>query len=143
MSTLNRDAWAARWRTPEHARLGVRAELIEDGAATFSVDLRYDDERADDPLFASAALTHAVDIAVLGVVTGHIDHGRQQASGTASLHVNYLQPLVGLLMVEARLVSWGDYEAVVVVDARNEAGGLILTSLSTYALRPMAPRGTA
>ena len=143
MSTLDTDAWVARWRTPEHAYLGVRAERIEGGATAFSVELRYDDERADDPLFASAAVTHAVDIAVLGVVTGHIDHRQQQASGTASLHVNYLRPLAGLLIVEARLASWDDYAAVVAVDARNEVGELILTGLSTYALRPMEPRGGA
>jgi acyl-coenzyme A thioesterase PaaI-like protein len=100
MSIPDLEEWRARWRTPERERLGVRGERIEDGFASFIVDLRYGDDRDHDPLFASAAVTHAADVAVLSAVMGHIDERAQQQNGTASIHLNFLRPLVGVLTVE-------------------------------------------
>ena len=143
MSVPDLETWRARWQTPERERLGVRGERIEDGFASLIVDLRYGDERERDPLFASAAVTHAADVAVLSAVMGHIDEHRQQQNGTASLHLNFLRPLVGVLTVEGRIASWGNHDAVVEVSARDERGALVLKGLSTYSLRPREPRGTA
>jgi len=143
MSVPELETWRARWRTPERERLGISAERIEDGFASFAVDLRYGDERDHDPLFASAAVTHAADIAVLSAVMGHLDEHTQQQNGTASIHLNFLHPLAGLLTVEGRIASWGSHDAIVEVDARDERGTLVLKGLSTYSLRPRAPRGDA
>ena len=143
MSVPDLETWRARWRTPERERLGVRGERIEDGFASFVVDLRYGDDRDHDPLFASAAVTHAADIAVLSAVMGHIDEHVQQQNGTASMHLNFLRPLAGVLTVEGRIASWGSHDAIVEVDARDERGTLVLKGLSTYSLRPRAPRGGA
>ncbi len=143
MSVPDLETWRARWRTPERERLGVRGERIEDGFASFVVDLRYGDDRDGDLLFASAAVTHAADIAVLSAVMGHLDEQRQQQNGTASLHLNFLHPLTGALTVEGRVASWGNHDAVVEVVARDERGQLVLTGLSTYSLRLREPRGGA
>jgi acyl-coenzyme A thioesterase PaaI-like protein len=143
MSVPDLEMWRRRWRTPEHERLGVRCEAIEDGYSAFVVDLRYDDERADDPLFASAAVTHAADVAVLCAVIGHLDEEKQQNNGTASIHLNFLRPLAGVLTVEGRIASWGSHDAIVEVEAHDEHGVLMLKGLSTYSLRPREPRGGA
>ena len=143
MSVPDLETWRARWRTPERERLGVRGERIEDGFASFVVDLRYGDDRDHDPLFASAAVTHAADIAVLSAVMGHLDERTQQQNGTASIHLNVLRPLSGVLTVEGRIASWGSHDAIVEVDARDERGHLVLKGLSTYSLRPREPRGGA
>ena len=143
MSIPDLEEWRARWRTPERERLGVRGERIEDGFASFIVDLRYGDDRDHDPLFASAAVTHAADVAVLSAVMGHIDERVQQQNGTASIHLNFLRPLVGVLTVEGRIASWGSHDAIVEVAARDERGTLVLKGLSTYSLRPRDPRGDA
>ena len=101
------------------------------------------DDRDHDPLFASAAVTHAADIAVLSAVMGHLDEHTQQQNGTASIHLNFLRPLSGVLTVEGRIASWGSHDAIVEVDGRDERGHLVLKGLSTYSLRPREPRGDA
>lgn len=141
MSLPDLETWLARWHTPERERLGVRGTRIEDGFAAFVVDLRYGDEREHDPLFASAALTHAADIAALSAVMGHLDEHIQQQNGTASLHLNFLQPLSGVLTVEARVASWGHHDSIVEISARDQRGVPVLKGLCTYSLRPRAPRG--
>lgn len=143
MSVPDLETWRARWNTPERERLGVRGERIEDGFASFVVDLRYGDERDHDALFHSAAVTHAADVAVLSAVMGHLDERTQQQNGTASIHLNFLRPLAGVVTVEGRVASWGTHDAVVEVAGRDERGTLVLTGLSTYSLRPRDARGQA
>lgn len=138
MSVPDLETWRARWRTPERERLGVRGDRIEDGFASFIVDLRYGDERDHDALFHSAAVTHAADVAVLSAVMGHIDEREQQQNGTASIHLNFLRPLSGVLTVAGRIASWGSHDAIVEVEAHDERGTLVLKGLSTYSLRPRA-----
>ncbi|MDA0302489.1 MAG: PaaI family thioesterase [Chloroflexi bacterium] len=138
MSVPDLETWRARWRTPESERLGVRGDRIEDGFASFIVDLRYGDERDHDALFHSAAVTHAADVAVLSAVMGQIDEHQQQQNGTASIHLNFLRPLSGVLTVAGRIASWGTHDAIVEVEAHDERGALVLKGLSTYSLRPRA-----
>ena len=108
MSVPDLETWQKRWSTPERQRLGLRADRIQDGYAQFTVDLRYGDDREGDPLFAAVAITHAVDVAAVSAVLGHLDEKVQQQNGTASLNIHFLQPLAGLFTV-AQFSFWGNY----------------------------------
>ncbi|MEI6136972.1 MAG: PaaI family thioesterase [Chloroflexota bacterium] len=139
MSVPDFETWQKRWHTPERQRLGLHADRIEDGFAQFTVDLRYGDDREGDPLFAAAAITHALDVAAVSAVLGHIDEKVQQQNGTASLNVHFLRPLTGLITVEGHVLSWGTHDAVMEVTAHDEAGTLVAKCLSGYSLRPKEP----
>jgi acyl-coenzyme A thioesterase PaaI-like protein len=136
LSVPDLETWRARWSSPDHQRLGVRAESVADGYASFVVNLPYGDERDDDPLMATAALTFASDVAALSAVQAHLDDEREQSNGTASLHLNYVAPPSGTVTIEARIVSWGALDSLVEVTGRDSAGQLVIQGLVSYSMRP-------
>ena len=131
----------ASWRAqPERARLGVVPERIDEDSAVYTVDLRYGDGREDDPLYTSAAVTFAADVAATSAVRGRLDEALQQLNGTISLHLNFLAPLAGLITIVTRVVSMGEQDAVIDIIAHDDRGTAVLKGVVDYSLRPRAPR---
>ena len=129
------DTWRARWASADQHRLGVHAGVVADGFASFVIDLPYGDERDSDPLFASAALTYAADVAALSAVLARLDEEREQPNGTASLHLNFVRPPSGTVTIEARVSAWGVQDALVECSGRDGEGQLVMQGLVTYSLR--------
>ena len=136
MPVPDREAWQARWRSAGRDRFGVSAADVGEDFASFIVDLAYGDERDDDPLFASAALTYASDIAALAAVSARIDEEREQRNGTMSLHLNFVTPPSGKVTIEGRVSAWGTHDALIDLTGRDEAARLVLRGLVAYSLRP-------
>jgi acyl-coenzyme A thioesterase PaaI-like protein len=130
------DTWRGRWTGEQVRYLGVRGVDVGDGYTEFVVEQPYGDERDDDPLFLSTAITYAVDIAVVGAVSAHVDPEREQNNGTASLYLNWLAEPHGTVTVRAEIAHWGPYQALVDVVARDATGILVAQGLSAYSLRP-------
>jgi hypothetical protein len=130
------ETWRGRWTGEQVRYLGVRGVEVGDGYTEFVVEQPYGDERDDDPLFLSTAITYAVDIAVVGAVSAHVDPAREQNNGTASLYLNWLAEPIGTVRVRADIAHWGAYQALVDVVAHDTAGTLVARGLSAYSLRP-------
>lgn len=131
----------ASWRTqPERARLGLVPERIDEDSAVYTVDLRYGDGREDDPLYTSAAVTFAADVAATSAVRGRLDETKQQLNGTISLHLNFLAPLAGFITIETRVVSMGEQDSVIDIVGHDDRGTTVLKGIVDYSLRPRAAR---
>ena len=129
------DEWRSRWERPVHRRLGLRGELIEAGYACFVVERQ---PGADD-LLLRTAITVAADIAAISAVQARLDEEREQANGTAELHLSFIAPLPDTTTVDARVVHWAGYAAHLELEARGPDDSLVARGLTTYSLRPVAP----
>ena len=131
-----------RWDSPQSRRLGARFVSMEGGRAEFALDLPYGDERDDDPMMLAAGLAYALDTAALAAVVSGVDRSVRLPNGTASLHIDYLEAPGGAVRVQARVVHWSAYDALVEIEATDEAGGEVARGLSVYSMRPMTEGGT-
>jgi acyl-coenzyme A thioesterase PaaI-like protein len=130
------ETWRGRWTGEQVRYLGVRGVDVGDGYTEFVVEQPYGDERDDDPLLLSTALLYAIDIAVVGAVSAHVDPEREQNNGTASLYLNWIAAPVGTVRVRAQITHWGPFQALVEVAAHDERDNLVAQGLSAYSLRP-------
>jgi acyl-coenzyme A thioesterase PaaI-like protein len=133
------ETWRGRWTGEQVRYLGVRGVDVGDGYTEFVIQQPYGDERDRDPLFLSTAITYAVDIAVVGAVSAHVDPEREQNNGTASLYLNWIAEPEGTVHVRAEIAHWGAYQALVDVTVHDATGSLVARGLSAYSLRPKQP----
>ena len=133
------ETWRSRWTGEQVRYLGVRGVDVGDGYTEFVVEQPYGDKRDDDSLFLSTAITYAIDIAVVGAVSAHVDPAREQNNGTASLYLNWIAQPAGTVRVRAQIAHWGPFQALVDVTAHDEGGGLVAQGLSAYSLRQKPP----
>lgn len=136
MPVPDRAEWRRRWERPILQRLGISGDEIERGYARMLVTRT---PEADDLLHRSA-IGIAADIAAVSAVTSQLDE-RQQANGTAELHLSFVAPPDGAVSVSARIAHWADYAAHLEIEARGPGGDLLARGLTTYSLRPVTGDG--
>lgn len=130
------ETWRQRWAGSDQERLGVRPLSISERGAIIAVELPYGDERDDDPLFTTAALTYVADIAALSSVLAHLGED-ERPNGTASLHLNYITPPSSSVEIEAHVSAQNELEAIVDIVGREADGRIVLRGLVTFSVRPV------
>ena len=132
------EEWRGNWDKPVHRSLGMRGDAIEAGLCRFIVERP---DGADDVLLRSS-IQIAADIAAISAVRANLDEEREQANGTAELHVSFIAPLPDVTEVTARVIHWAAYSSHLTIEARSVPDGeLVATGLTTYSLRPVARDG--
>lgn len=135
MTVPDVEAWRARYTTTDHQHLGVRAITLAPSFASMAVDLPYGDERDDDPLYTTGALSYVADVVALAAVRAHLDEEREQPNGTTSLHVNFVAAPTSSVTIEATVVGQNPMEAIVDLSGRQADGTLILRGLVAFSVR--------
>lgn len=143
MAVPDLDTWRAGWDAPDQRRLGVRPVTIGPSHAAIAVDLPYGDERDDDPLFTTSALSYVADVVALSSVRAHLDEEREQPNGTMSLHLNFVAAPVSTVTVEAHVVAQNEMEAFVELAGREADGRMVLRGMATFSVRQKTPGGAA
>lgn len=143
MAVPDLETWRAGWNSPDQQRLGVRPVTIAPSYAAIAIDLPYGDERDDDPLFTTSALSYVADVVALSSVRAHLDEEREQPNGTMSLHLNFIAAPSNTVTVEATVVAQNEMEAFVELAGREPDGRMVLRGLATFSVRQKTPGGTA
>ncbi len=143
MAVPDLEIWRARRGSPDQQYLGVRPVAIARSYAAIAVDLPYGDERDDDPLFTTSALTYVADIVALSAVGAHLGEQREQPNGTASLHLNFIAVPRGTVTIEASVAAQNEMEAIVDLVGREPDGRMVLRGLATFSVRQKTSGGAA
>lgn len=131
------DEWRSNLETPAHRALGLRADRIESGYASFVVER----PEGGDDLLVRSAINIAADIAAISAVRARIDDDLQLPNGTAELHLSFIGDPPDVTTVDAQVIHWTDYTAHLELQARTPDGELAAVGLTTYSLRPLPPGG--
>jgi len=137
------ETWRSSWGSADQQRLGVRPVTIARSYAAIAVELPYGDERDDDPLFATSALSYVADVVALSAVRAHLDEEREQPNGTMSLHLSFIAAPGSTVTVEARVAAQNEMEATVDLVGREPDGRMVLRGLATFSVRQKTPGGAA
>lgn len=143
MAVPDLETWQAGWRSPDQQRLGVRPVTIAHNYAAIAVDLPYGDDRDEDPLFATSALTYVADVVALSAVRAYLDEEREQPNGTASLHLNFVAVPTSTVTIEAKVIAQNEMEVIVDLAGHEADGRMVLCGLVTFSVRQKTPAGAA
>ena len=136
-----REQWAAAFDgQPLHRALGIRARDIDAGTMELVVEPSEVNARASgfDAVFGFA-LTVAADLALVGAAGASVDPAREEMNGTAELNLTYVYAPRGPVSVRGTVIHRASQLALVDIELRDAAGGLVAKGRGSYAIRQRRP----
>ncbi len=128
-----RERWAAAFDgRPLHRALGIRARDIDAGAMELVVD---SSEVGAGGSVLTWALTVAADLVVVGAASTSLDPAREEMNGTAELNLTYVETPHGTVSVRGTVIHRAGQLALVDIELRDAAGGLVAKGRGSYAIR--------
>ncbi len=128
-----RERWAAAFDDrPLHRALGIRARDIDAGAMELVVD---SSEVGAGGSVLTWALTVAADLVVVGAASTSLDPAREEMNGTAELNLTYVETPQGPVSVRGTVIHRAGQLALVDIELRDTAGGLVAKGRGSYAIR--------
>lgn len=132
-----REPWVTAFDgRPLHRALGIRARDIDAGAMELVVDPARVDAGASTP---TVALTIAADLVVVGAASTSLDPAREEMNGTAELNLTYVETPQGPVSVRGTVIHRAGQLALVDIELRDAAGGLVAKGRGSYAIRQKRP----
>ncbi len=132
-----REQWAAAFDgRPLNRALGIRARHIE--AGTVELVVEPSEANAGISEFDAAfgfALTVAADLALVGAASTSVDLAREEMNGTAELNLTYVDAPLGPVGVRGTVIHRAAQLALVEIELRDAAGGLVAKGRGSYAIR--------